>query len=91
MKCFQGSITVPVGRILIFSIPIQELHNCAVKAGGALALGGSEIEATKGLGMATGDVAAWSWQDFRKEDKENFELYASASVETTLSYLVWRK
>lgn len=92
MRAVQGLLTVPAGAsILVLSVPLPELHNVAIKAGGALSLGGPEIESTKGLGMATGDIAAWNWQDFRKEDKSNLEIYATAAVETTLTYLLWRK
>ena len=91
MQAVQGSITVPVGKILVFSIPLRQLHNIAIKAAGNISLGGPEVEATSGLGMAAGDVAAWSWQDFRNNDSGNLEIYAAAAVETTLSFLVWKK
>lgn len=92
MQAVSGKITVPASSsILVFSIPVRQLHNIAIKAGGALFLGGPGIETDRGLGMAAGDVAAWSWQDFRGDEKGDLELYATAAAETTLSFLVWKR
>ena len=92
MRSVHGKLTLLANTpIQIFSIPVSELHNVAVKAAGSLALGGSEIETTKGLGMENGDIAAWSWQDFRQDEKGNFTLFAVAPAQTTLSFLIWRR
>ena len=92
MRAVSGNITVPASsRILVFSIPISELHNITVKAAGSLYLGGEEIETSKGLGMETGDVVSWNWQDFRTNETGNLSIYATATVQTSLTYLIWRR
>lgn len=93
MRAVQGKITLPANQaILVFSVPVIDLHNVVVKAGGSLSLGGKEISTGNGLGMENGDISAWSWQDFRSGDNtEILELYAVAAAETTLSFLIWRR
>jgi len=92
MKPISGLIPLPAGPVrMIFSIPISQLHNVAIKAAGACYLGGSDIETSKGLGMENGDVVAWNWQDFRQDDKENLEIWGISAADVNVSYLIWRR
>lgn len=92
MESVNGVCTLPanVARLII-SVPISQFHNIALKAAGVLNLGGADVATATGLPMGAGDVAAWNHLDFRSDDSGNFNIYGIAPVETTITYLMWRK
>ncbi|MDO9573465.1 MAG: hypothetical protein Q7I94_00615 [Candidatus Contubernalis sp.] len=92
LKSISGIVALPAGSArLMFKIPIAQLHNVAIKAAGTCYLGGADIETTKGLGMENGDVAAYNWQDFRQDEKGDFEMWGISAAGCNVSFLIWRR
>ena len=92
MQAVPGVITLPANTCrLIFSVPIKQLHNVVIKAAGTLNIGGADVQTDNGVPMENGDVAAYSWQDFRPDEDSELKLYGIAAVETTVTYLIMRR
>jgi hypothetical protein len=89
----QGNIPLTANTFrLIVRIPVAELHNVSITANGNnVYIGGNSIAVGQGLPMNLNDVLNFNWQDFRRDDPGDLEIYGVSTADTSISFLAWRR
>lgn len=93
VQSISGNIFLPANTLrMVLSVPIARLHNLAITANGNnVYIGGDSVQANLGIPINLNDVISFSWQDFRKEEEGDLKIYGVALVDTSVSFLLWRR